>query len=198
MFPLPAFYDDLDATFSEVWRLLAEGPRLRRNAFHMPALATVDAAGHPQVRTVVLRAVDLGTGTLRLHCDRRSAKAAEIAATGRAALHGYDSETKIQIRLSGPARLHADDAVAEAAWAGSRAMSRACYALEPAPGTALPAGDAYLQPGDDVDPALARPNFCAVVLTAERVDYLFLDRRGHRRAGWVRGEGGWTGRWLAP
>lgn len=198
MFPLPAFHDDLDASLREVWRLLAEGPALRRNAFHMPALATVDPAGQPQVRTVVLRAAEAATGTLRFHCDRRSAKAAEIAARPRVALHGYDSASKIQIRLSGRAALHTDDAVADAAWAGSRVMSRTCYAIDPAPGTALPAGDAYTQPDDDADPALARPNFCAVVITAERLDYLFLDRRGHRRAGWVRGEGGWTGRWLAP
>lgn len=198
MHPLPAFYDDLDASLREVWRLLAEGPALRRNAFHMPALATVDADGHPQLRTVVLRAAEAATGTLRFHCDRRSAKAADLAARPRAALHGYDTASKIQIRVAGAARLHTDDAVADAAWAGSRAMSRVCYAVDPAPGTALPAGDAYAQPGDDGDPALGRPHFCAVTVTAERLDYLFLDRRGHRRAGWVRAGEGWSGRWLAP
>ncbi|KQU04927.1 pyridoxamine 5'-phosphate oxidase [Methylobacterium sp. Leaf469] len=196
--PLPAFYDDLDASFFELWRLLHEGPALRRNAFHMPALATVDAGGHPQVRTVVLREADPAAGTLRFHCDRRSAKAGEIAATGRAALHGYDTASKIQIRVSGPARLHTDDAVAEAAWAASRVMSRTCYGIAPAPGTALPAGDAYTQPEDGADLDLARPNFCAVVVTATRLDFLFLDRRGHRRAGWERGAAGWTGAWLAP
>jgi len=196
--PLPAFYDDLDASLFEVWRLLREGPVLRRNAFHMPALATVDADGSPQVRTVVLREADPATGTLRFHCDRRSAKAADIAATGRAALHGYDEASKIQIRVSGTANLHTDDAVADAAWDGSRIMSRTCYGIAPAPGTTLPAGDAYTQPADGADLDLARPNFCAVVVTATRLDFLFLDRRGHRRAGWVRDGAGWTGRWLAP
>lgn len=196
--PLPPFHDDLDASLLEVWRLLQEGPALRRNAFHMPALATVDADGHPQVRTVVLREADPATGSLRFHCDRRSAKAVEIDASGRAALHGYDTASKIQIRVSGPARLHTDDALAEAAWSGSRVMSRTCYGIAPAPGTALPAGDAYTQPEDGADLDLSRANFCAVVVTATRLDFLFLDRRGHRRAGWVRGAAGWTGIWLAP
>jgi len=196
--PLPAFYDDLDASLFEAWRLLAEGPALRRNAFHMPALATVDADGHPQVRTVVLRAADPATGTLRFHCDRRSAKATDIAATGRAALHGYDTASKIQIRVSGTARLHTDDATADAAWAGSRVMSRTCYGIDPAPGTRLPTGDAYTQPEDGAEMDLGRANFCAVVVTATRLDFLFLDRRGHRRAAWVPGPEGWTGTWLAP
>lgn len=197
MTPLPPFHDDLDAARAEVWRLLAAGPALRRNAFHMPALATVDARGWPQVRTVVLRAADPVAGALRFHCDRRSDKAAELAASGIAALHGYDSESKIQIRVSGPATLHTDDALAEAAWAGSMAMSRVCYGADPAPGARLPAGDAYTLPDPDTALTLGRPNFCAVVVTLARLEFLYLDRRGHRRAAWDRADG-WRGVWLAP
>lgn len=198
MTPLPEFHDDLEASLARAWQLLEEGPRLRRNAFHMPALATVDARGHPQVRTVVLRAADRREGTLRFHCDRRSRKAAEIAATGRAALHGYDGESKIQIRVSGPARLHTDDAMAEAAWAGSMAMSRVCYGVTPGPGTGLTSGDAYALPGTDPEIAAGRPNFCAVTVRADEIEFLYLDRRGHRRAAWERDGEGWVGTWLAP
>jgi hypothetical protein len=197
MTPLPPFHDDLAAALAEVWRLLAEGPALRRNAFHMPALATVDARGHPQVRTVVLRHADPAAGALRFHCDRRSDKAAEIAASGHAALHGYDSGSKIQIRASGPATLHTDDALAEAAWAGSMAMSRVCYGADPAPGARLPAGGAYTLPDPEAALTLGRPNFCAVVVTLARLEFLYLDRRGHRRAAWDRADG-WRGAWLAP
>ena len=38
--PLPAFYDDLDATFAELWRLLADGVAHGRSGFHLPALVT--------------------------------------------------------------------------------------------------------------------------------------------------------------
>ncbi|KQT70207.1 pyridoxamine 5'-phosphate oxidase [Methylobacterium sp. Leaf465] len=197
MDPLPPFHDDLDAALAEVWRLLVEGPRFRRNAFHMPALATVDAQGYPQVRTVVLRHADPVAGALRFHCDRRSDKASEIAASGHAALHGYDSAAKIQIRASGPATLHGDDALADAAWAGSMAMSRVCYGADPAPGARLPAGDAYTLPDPETALTLGRPNFCAVVVTLARLEFLYLDRRGHRRAAWARADG-WRGVWLAP
>lgn len=138
--PLPAFYDDLDATFAELWRLLADGAAHGRSGFHLPTLGTLGADGGPRLRTVVLRAADPAEGTLRFHCDRRSDKASEILAAPACALAAYDAAAKIQIRVAGRATLHTDDALAEAAWTGSRAMSRVCYGAEPGPGTALPTG----------------------------------------------------------
>ncbi|TXN26000.1 pyridoxamine 5'-phosphate oxidase family protein [Methylobacterium sp. WL19] len=196
--PLPDFFDDLDASLAHLWRLLEDGPRLRRNAFHMPALATVDADGCPQVRTIVLREAERRTGILRFHCDRRSRKADEIAASGRAALHGYDSASKVQIRVSGPATLHTNDALADAAWDGSMTMSRVCYGVAPGPGTELTSGEGYSLPETDAAIAAGRPNFCAVQVSATRLEFLFLDRRGHRRAAWKRDGDGWAGTWLAP
>ena len=211
--PLPAFHDDLDAAFAAVWRLLADGVALGRSAFHAPSLATLDGAGRPRSRTVVLREADAAAGLLRFHCDRRSDKAAEIAAAPFCALHAYDRAAKVQIRIEGRARLHCDDAVADAAWDGSRAMSRVCYGVAPAPGTALETGGGYALP-DEAEAALGRPNFAAVLLRADALDFLYLDRRGHRRAGWRRdGEGGgqehgqgsgqgigdgWRGEWRVP
>lgn len=196
--PLPAYYDDLDATFAALWGHLADGAAHGRSGFHLPVVATLGAAGGPRLRTVVLRAADRDAGTLRFHCDRRSDKAAEILANPACALTAYDEATKIQIRIEGRAALHVDDAVAEAAWAGSRAMSRVCYGSEPGPGTALPAGDAYALPDEAAAGALGRPHFAAVLVRVERLDFLYLDRRGHRRAAWHRCGSGWQGGWLAP
>lgn len=196
--PLPPFHADLAAAEDALWRLLAEGVERGRSAFHTPSLATVDAAGRPRVRTVVLRAAERASGTLRIHCDRRSDKAAELAARASCALHAYDPESAVQIRIEGTASLHADDAAAEAAWAASQPMSRVCYGIDPAPGTPLPRGGAYAQPDAEAALTLGRPNFCALLVRAERLDFLYLDRRGHRRAGWRRTEKGWTGTWLAP
>lgn len=195
--PLPPFYDDLDAMRAELWLRLAEGAAQARSGFHLPALASV-ADGCPRVRTVVLRAADAASGTLRFHCDRRSGKAAELRANAACALTAYDAAAKIQIRVEGLATLHTDDAVADAAWAGSRAMSRVCYALTPGPGTALPAGGAYALPDEAEAVTMGRPHFAAVLVRAWRLEALYLDRRGHRRAGWRRDGEGWDGGWLAP
>lgn len=196
--PLPAFHDDLAAAHAELWRLLAEGVLHGRSAFHTPSLATIDELGRPRLRTVVLRAADAEAGLLRFHCDRRSDKADELARHARCALHAYDRHAKVQIRVEGSATLHTDDAVADAAWAGSRAMSRVGYGIEPAPGTGLASGGAYAVPDEAADATVGRPNFCAVAVRAETLDFLYLDRRGHRRAGWRRDGGGWAGAWRVP
>ncbi|KQT61388.1 pyridoxamine 5'-phosphate oxidase [Methylobacterium sp. Leaf456] len=198
MHPLPPFYDDLAAFRAEAWRRLAEGAETGRSPFHLPALATVDARGQPRLRTVVLRAADGETGTLRFHCDARSDKAREIEAGTPAALHVYDAGAKLQVRIEGHARLHRDDALAEAAWTGSRAMSRVCYGIDPPPGTPLADGGAYAMPDEDPDSRIGRENFGAVVVRAMRLDLLYLDRRGHRRAVFLREGEGWQGAWVAP
>jgi hypothetical protein len=86
---------------------------------------------------VVLRGFEAASRTLRMHTDARSGKAAELARDARCALHLYDAGAKLQLRLSGHATLHAEDAVAEQGWANSRDFSRMCYAIEPAPGTPI-------------------------------------------------------------
>ena len=196
--PLPAFHHDLDAAFAELWRLLADGVAHGRSAFHTPSFATLDSAGRPRSRTVVLREADAVAGILRFHCDRRSDKAAEVAAAPPCALHAYDRVAKIQIRIEGRARLHLDDPVADAAWAGSRAMSRVCYGIAPAPGTALDAGGGYALPDEASALTVGRPNFAAVLVRTDALDFLYLDRRGYRRAGWRREGEGWRGEWRVP
>lgn len=193
----PAFYDDLAACLAEAWRRLEEGAA-HRSGFHAPALATIGRDGAPRLRTVVLRGIDRDGRSLRMHCDARSDKAAEIAADPRVALHAYDPAAKIQVRIEGRARLHGQDAVARAAWAASRPMSRVCYGTAPGPGTPLPAGDAYALPEDEAAVEAGFPEFRVVVLTAARLDFLYLARRGHRRALFT-----WDGEepsatWLAP
>ncbi|KMO12312.1 pyridoxamine 5'-phosphate oxidase family protein [Methylobacterium platani] len=193
----PPFYDDLAGCLDETWRRLEEGAA-HQSGFHTPALATIGRDGAPRLRTVVLRGVDRTLRTLRVHCDARSGKAAEIAADPRAALHAYDPKAKLQVRIEGTARLHGQDAVARAAWAASRPMSRVCYATSPGPGTPLAEGGATIQPRDDEAVEAGFPEFRVIVLTAARLEFLYLARQGHRRALFT-----WDGEaeaatWLAP
>ncbi|RVU21856.1 pyridoxamine 5'-phosphate oxidase family protein [Methylobacterium oryzihabitans] len=197
MSDLPPFYDDLDATLAEAWRLLADGAAHRRGAFHTPSLATVGLDGRPRLRTVVLRAVDPAQRRLRFHADRRSDKVGEIARDPRVSLHVYEAGAKIQVRIEGVARLHHDDAVADAAWAGSRPISRACYGIAPGPGTPLDAGGGYAMPEGDPGEA-GRAQFTAVAVAVERFDVLYLAHAGHRRSRFALGSEGVRGEWITP
>jgi hypothetical protein len=192
----PAFYDALEGTLAEAWRLLAAGVADRRSGFHTLAVATIGQDGRPRARTVVLRGCDPVAATLRFHTDARAGKIAELERDRRIALHSYDAARKIQIRIEGVARIHADDAVADAAWAGSRDFSKVCYGIAPGPGTPIIAPGAYSMPTDTEEVAAGRADFRAVVIAATTLEWLYLAHAGHRRALFDLASG--EGRWLAP
>jgi hypothetical protein len=192
--PRPSWADDLDGTLAEAFRLLSRGVADRRSPFHTPCLGTVDAAGAPVLRTVVLRGFDPASRRLRIHTDLRSGKAAELRANPAVALHGYDQAAQVQLRLSGTATLHARDEVADAAWAASRPFSRRCYATPDAPGTPC-----ATPPDAPTDEAAGRPHFAAVIIAFDRLEWLWLAAAGHRRARFAWGaDGAFSATWLVP
>lgn len=177
--------------------MLVRGAADRRHAFHTPSVATIGRDGAPRVRTVVLRAAEPATRTLRFHTDRRSGKAAELAADPRVSLHAYGAGEKLQLRLDGRATLHRDDAVADAAWAATRPFSRACYRLAAAPGQA--ASDPYAALAEAGEgPEAGREAFSAVTVAVERMEVLYLAAAGHRRALFDWRGGTLAASWLVP
>lgn len=180
---LPPFYDNLDATLAEIWRCLAVGAGERRSGFHHPCIATVSPDGFPRIRTMILRGVEPGLRQLRLHTDIRAEKVADIAANPRVAVHVYDPGQKLQVRMTGQARIHHGDAVAREAWLGSQPMSQACYGTVPAPGTPIAEGSGFRLPQPH-SPELAagEPNFAVMLVTVSSAETLYLAHRGHRRA----------------
>lgn len=186
--------DTLEEALAHALRLLERGVEDRDSPFRTPTLATTRLDGAPTLRTVVLRAFHRDSRILRIHTDRRSAKAKELARDGRAMLHGYDHAAQVQLRIAGVATLHLDDATADAAWAASREASRLCYAARHPPGTPLPAPPAAPQ-----DAHAGRPHFAAIALRIDSLDWLLLARPGHRRARFAWDEAGTLSAcWIAP
>lgn len=193
MKPRPAHADDLGEALAEAFRLLARGVADRRSPFHTPTLATIGADGWPSARTLVLRGFDAAARTLRLHTDRRATKWDELAREPRCAIHFYDPGAQVQLRLRARAALHAEDAVAEAAWSVSRPFSRLCYAIEQAPGSRAPA-----PPPAPREEAGGRANFGALQLTFDALEWLWLAHEGHRRARFAWSDGAMEATWLVP
>jgi hypothetical protein len=192
--PRPAFADDLSTSLQEAFRLLANAVPDRRSPLHTPTLASLDEAGAPSLRTVVLRGFDADARSLRFHTDRRSDKARGIAVDGRVMMHFYDAALHIQIRVAGKAVLHLDDAVADAAWAASQRSSRMCYAAPDASGAIVAS-----PPSAPKDSDIGRPHFAAVVIGFHRLEWLWLAATGHQRARFIWDEAGnLTADWIAP
>jgi pyridoxamine 5'-phosphate oxidase len=193
---LPAFYDDLDLALEEIRRRLADGVRNRHSAFHTPAVATVTPQNTPDVRRMVLRGVDKSPLTLRFHTDKRSGKAHQIHQNSNGFCEIYDSDCKIQLRLSCRLTLLHDGETVERAWAQTRPMSRACYQIETGPGSEIPAPGAAVYDTERTD--AGRANFAVLMAEVMKMEWLYLAARGHARARFERVGDDWTGCWLAP
>ena len=188
--------DTLDAVRDHAWARLLAGARGRADPFHQGVLA--NAADGPEARYTVLRAVDPEAGAVAFHTDRRSPKYLQLQQDPRVAwcFFGHGE----QVRLGGEVTLHTDDAGADGAWAAVGRLSRRTYAVPLAPGSPvddpLQASAGLEAPAGDADAARAR--FVLARVRVLRLDWLSLSASGHRRAGFVRSDAGWSASWLAP
>lgn len=186
----------LDAALALAWSLLEEGARDRRSPFHVPTLATVDANGLPQARTVTLREADPLTRHLRFNTDARAPKFAEMQASGTIALHVYDVTRKIQVRVQGLVHLRLEDERAADVWDKTPGMSRECYRMGCAPGAEVDDVDSV--PRNALDDAGGQAHFAVADVTVTAIDWLFLRASGHMRAGFDLTTDPAGMRWLAP
>jgi pyridoxamine 5'-phosphate oxidase len=200
-FALP---NDLDAIRADIWARWTRGGADRRSAFHTPVVASVDLDGAPEQRVMVLRKADPVAATLRFHTDFRSAKVAQLSKSSSISVVGYDSQAKIQIRASGLAVITHDDAIAEAAWVTTSISGRRCYLADTAPGsTSAMATSGLPAPFDRAMPTMTeseagRANFAVLLVTVDRLEWLYLAASGHRRAVFTRDGNEWRGTWLVP
>jgi pyridoxamine 5'-phosphate oxidase len=201
----PPYYNDLRLSLAEAQSMVDAGAKDRRRAAHCPVVATIDGKGVPSQRIMILRAVDWHQRQLRFHTDLRSSKVREANGDAVSVLF-YEPDAKIQLRLTGRGVVAPDGAETDAAWNGSTLFARRCYMAKDAPGMAASAPVSGLpdwiegqQPtADDIAPA--RPNFAALLVHFDSIEWLYLANCGHRRARWQWDEAAqdWHGSWLIP
>ena len=151
-----------------------------RHGLHLLTLATVGDDGAPAARTVVLRRVDASGREIRLHSDVRSPKVATIRRRPAVALHWYEPDLRIQVRIAATATVHHGDPVAAESWAATQAMSRASYTTPHAPGTLLDSfPEAPAKPADGDDAGL--DHFAVISCRFDTVELLSLHASGHQR-----------------
>jgi hypothetical protein len=183
------WYTTLDGLRDGVWQRLSRGVADASAPARHPTLATVGLQGGPEVRTVVLRAADRASGAVQVHTDTGSAKVAELRKTPLAALHVWDHTAHLQIRLRGTVDIGTGDQVAHL-WSRVPDGSRASYGVTPAPGTPIPASDAYQRIPD-------AGRFAVLTMSIAQIDVVHLSGDYHRRAVFTR-QDGWHGGWRAP
>lgn len=176
----------LDDTLTQAWSLMTPDARGRGR---LVSLGTLDAAGHPQMRTVMLRGADADAARVEIYTDLRSAKVEELRRDPRASVLLWSDPTQVQLRLTGRAEILTGPDVT-IRWESLRDDQRLAYGHQPPPGTPIDRSDDWR---DAPDPA----NLAVLRLTCDTLEHVSLDPAGHRRALFLRADD-WTGRWLSP
>ena len=188
----PAFLASADAVVGDAWERLCAGAARARHRFHTPVLATADAAGVPDARTVVLRGCDPGGRRLLCHTDARAPKVAALLARPEAAWLFYDAEAKVQVRVASAVGVHRVDELADRQWEASEPSSRRCYLAPATPGAeaadAGPGGPSPNLPAavrgrvpEPEETLPGRTNFAVLEAQVRSLDVLHLHHAGHVR-----------------
>ncbi|MFN3749034.1 MAG: pyridoxamine 5'-phosphate oxidase family protein [Sphingorhabdus sp.] len=200
------FYNDLDLSLAEARRLIDNGAHDRRHSAHHPVVGSIGKDGLPRQRVMILRALDWDRRLIRFHTDYRTEKVGEFASNNLASVLVYEPESKIQLRLSGTASVHASGPAVDAAWEEATLFARRCYLAEDAPGTVSGRPLSGLpewvegRPPSEEEVAPARANFAILLFEFSQIEWLYLANAGHRRARWEWNSANlrWDGDWLVP
>jgi len=170
-----------------------------------PVLISVSTGGLAQGRTVVLRGFNRQQRQLQIYTDVRSAKVAQLRAQPACTLVAYQPNPMMQLRLSTNAIVNHNNEITHEAWAVMPGPNRCNYLTDPDPGSisvqvtdGRPVINAESVPTNDEN-EIAYSHFSVIVFTINELEWLYLPRRGHRRAQFI-----WDGAdslqsdWLIP
>ena len=195
---------DLPAIEKDCWVRILNGSLQYKNPLHNPVVANVNEHG-VNMRTVVLRKVDIEKRQLCFHTDIRSGKWQELKTNNNVSWLFYHPSAMLQIRMSGTATLHQDDFFADEAWGNIRMSGRKIYLGDEGPSTlsAFPVSG-LLPKFDKEDPTpqeseAGRKNFAIISTQIQWMEWLWLNSSGHRRATFqYTADGKCRPNWLLP
>ena len=185
------FYDDLSGVLERSWRLLEQSIVNPTSPVRTPVLISVSADGLAQGRTVVLRAFNRQQRQLKIYTDVRSEKVAQLRAQPVCTLVAYQPNPMIQLRLKTNAVVNHNNEITRESWAVMPGPNRCNYLTDPNPGSisvkatdGRPVINAESVPTNDEN-EIAYSHFSVIVFAINELEWLYLPRRGHRRAQFI-------------
>jgi hypothetical protein len=177
--------ESLDLVRSACWQELARAAADPEHEWRVMALATMEG-DNAELRSVVLREVDVQEQSLVFFTDARSPKVAQLQRSPRATLLVWSRRLGWQLRLRCRIDLQTSGLAVSSRWALLKMTPSAQDYLSPLP------------PGTPVDRFQtergSRDYFAVVHAYVEQFDWVEVHREGHRRALFdAQGE-----RWLTP
>ena len=178
--------DSLTLIQTELWQQLELAARQREHEWRTMALATVEH-GEAQVRSMLLREVDVAAHELVFFTDSRAPKVAQLRALPIAWAGLGLAAAGLAKAQGGPVDVDASGLQASSRWARLKLTPAAQDYLSP-----LPPGSPVAQ---HYEPQRAsREHFAVVTAKVLSLDWLELHADGHRRARFGPG----SAQWLQP
>jgi len=199
----PDYYNNLDKVYLKIWELLKIGLQNRNLPFHIPVFIC-DNKSKSDGRIVVLRGVDEKEKKIWFHSDIRSNKIKILKSNPKGTLLFYDKSEKIQLRISGSAKINYQNNISKKSWKKTAHMSRQCYLGDKAPGSDASEPTSGLT--NDVDnlkyskeeSEIGYKNFCVIEIFVKSIEWLYLAAKGHRRAYFTLKNNSLEKKWLIP
>lgn len=195
---------DLLLVETDCWQRMVNGSNKGNHPFRTAVLGNAVAV-KVYMRTVVIRNVDSIKKQVYFYTDTRSAKWKQLHHQPGSSLLFYDADEQIQIRLSGNTSLHQFDEMADKAWSETSIINRSNYLTDLAPSTISSAatdGLTTVKKNKNLSLAeteKARKNFGLVAIAVDWMEWLWLNREGHRRAEFdYANDGTFAANWLVP
>lgn len=182
------WFETTEGIWESLWRTLERGVADAAHPARRPTFATVSPEGWPEARTVVLRTADRGACAMTVHTDLYSDKIKSLKSTPRAALHIWDAEQDMQIRVQAEVSIESGPAT-RALWDRIPDHAQQSYGVTPPPGTVIATALDYVK---DPDP----DTFAVLTCTVMSIDAVHLGQQ-HRRVRFSR-HSHWQGQWLSP
>lgn len=172
------------------WQMLSSAVSDRKHPMRSMVVGSVSGS-MAQIRTIVLRKVEIETKKIYFHTDIRSSKIEDIKQTGQLSWLAYDQTQRTQIRLCGATILHHDNDIAKTQWNLTQHHSRRNYLLPEGPGKNESEDFKILKDKlSDFSYTLEESeagfqNFVVVETSVEKLDWYYAHHTGNRRAGFT-------------
>lgn len=168
---------------------------------HAMTLSTVDGAGAPDARVLILK--NISAEGWEFASDARSRKGRDLAARPAAALTFYWPECARQVRVRGEvAAATVQDSAADFLARSTAARAEALLGRQSTPLAGSAERDSAVREAAariDADPDLVSPDWTLYVLRPRRVEFWQgREDRGHTRVDYTRGDAGWERGLLWP
>ena len=182
-----SYYENFHEIEKKIWLLLNDAVKNRNSSFRIPVFIS-GIQSNFDGRIVVLRKVDEEKKVIQFHSDIRSEKIENLKKNNNAAMHFYDKEEKIQLRVKVEAKINYNNNITKESWLNTQHISRKCYLVDSGPGTISPTPTSGLKPELDnfeftkEESERGYKNFCVIICKIKNIEWLYLAAKGHRRA----------------